>query len=270
MYKLIALGFALFVPTQATHECFVPVGDELLIKNYPETPIPACFPTGTSHEMMYAPLKTEDYDNNVAFVSLGLLACGNDAEIFNWEATNYCGDDYYDFGRPTGDAFTAEMYFLRSAKQKEAYIFCFSNDDTLRLSVCAWTSGDTYLTFVVSENDMPYQDGSFDDEIFTNTIVLESEQSDEVQAGIGFEFGHLYYSYEGQYVWKIWHYDDYSQKYDWFNQGYYDVWVMQADAYGGTYSFSDSVYADYPFYQDGAAKMVNFAIAASTLLFGLI
>ena len=63
--------------------------------------------------------------------------------------------------------------------------------------MCAWTSGDTYLTFVVSENDMPYQDGSFEYEIFTNIFVLESEQSDEVQAGIGFEFGHLYNSYEG-------------------------------------------------------------------------
>ena len=270
MYESISIGFALFVVAQATHECFVTVDDDLYVKNYPETPKPDCFPTGTTHEVMYAPSNTGRYDNNVAFVSLGLLSCGSDADIFSWEANYYCGDEMYDFGRPTGEAFTAEMYFLRSATQKEAYIFCFSNDNTGNLSVCAWTRGDTYLTFVASTKNLPSQDGPFDLEIVTKTLVLENEQSDELQAGIGPEFGHLYSNYGGQYVWKIWHYDDESYEYYWFNQGYYDVYVMQLDGDGGTYSFSDSVYADYPFYYDGAAKMVSVAIATSSLLYGLI
>ena len=57
--------------------------------------------------------------------------------------------------------------------------------------------GDTYLTFAVSTKNLPSQDGSFDPEIVTKTLVLENKQSDELQAGIGPEFGHLYSNYGG-------------------------------------------------------------------------
>ena len=89
--------------------------------------------------MINAPSDTGRYDNNVAFVSLGLLACGSDADIFLWEANYYCGDHRDEFGRPTGDAFIAETYFYRAATKLEAYILCLANDDLKGLALCAYT-----------------------------------------------------------------------------------------------------------------------------------
>ena len=202
-------------------------------------------------------------------MSLGLLGCGSDADIFLWEANYYCGD-IYEFGKPNGDAFIAETYLYRAATTKEAFILCFANDDLMGLALCAGTKDDIDMTFFINTENLSYQDGPFDLAIIKETLVLENEQSDELQAGIGPEFAHIYNLYGEQYVWKIWHYDDDIGTDHWFYQGYYDVYVMQLDGYGGTYSFYNSVYLDYPFYADGAAKMASVAIALSTLLSALI
>ena len=72
---------------------------------------------------------------------------------------------------------------------------------------------------------MSFQDGPFD--FYIDKTVRLNKQNDEIQAGIGREFAQIYDSYGGQYVWKIWHYDDDIGKDNWFYQGYYDVYVMQ-------------------------------------------
>ena len=220
--------------------------------------------------MINAPSDTGRYDNNVAFVSLGLLGCGSDTDIFLWEANYYCGDGINEFGKPTGDAFIAETYFYGAATKKEAYILCFANDGLKGYALCALTEGASYATFVIDTENLSFRDGPFDLSIISEGILKENEQSDKIQAGIGPEFAHIYDSYGGQWVWKIWHYDDANGKTNWFWQDYYDVYVMQYDGYGGTYSFYNSVYLDYPFYADGAAKMASVAIALSTLLSALI
>ena len=130
-------------------------------------------------------------------MSLGLLGCGSDADIFLWEAEKYCGDGINEFGNPTGDAFIAETYFYRYATKAEAYILCLANDDLNGLALCAWTEDAEYGTFVIDTENLSFRDGPLDLDILYQVTVRENKQSDEIQVGIGPEFAHSYDSYGG-------------------------------------------------------------------------
>ena len=125
--------------------------------------------------------------------------------------------------------------------------------------LCAATD---FTTLTVDSEFTIEDDGSIDLASVETTVLSNDDDFGEAGAGIGKEFGHAYDEETG--VWTIWHYAG-ELSYN-FEEGDYQVYVVQVDDESNTFVFSDTLDLVY----NGASEMASVAIASATVLYALI
>ena len=243
--KFAALAFALIVTVNAQDD--YGYGDDAVYEQTPEPEFPADWA-----EYIAIPDDFGEFTNNVESVGVALWDDGEDSDIFTWAEDNF-EEDNANFGAPTGDVFAAEVTFIDGVST--AWL-CFNPDEMV---LCAATD---FTTLTVDSELTIEDDGSIDLASVETTVLSNDDDFGEAGAGIGNEIGHAYDEETG--VWTIWHYADevgYS-----FQEGEYEVYVVQVDEESNTFVFSDTLDLVY----NGASEMASVAIASATVLYALI
>jgi hypothetical protein len=250
--KFAALAFALFA---TVHGQDYDVEETTAIE---QTPVPD-IGDDTLWNLVTIPEDEDfgEFNNNVEYIGVALWGEDEESDIFAWAEENY--EENTDYMEPTGDVFAAEIGFLEAFYEGYSIAVGFYADGA---EAAYFATSDGFATWSIDAAELPEEDGEID-VASLGWSVESNTDTVEAGAGIGSEFGQALS--DDATTWSIWQWNADSESED-FEEGAYDVYVIQTDDTGAQFFFSDELDIAYL----GATTMVSAAIASATALYALI